>query len=103
MIIIKSIRGILVRLTNERWGHITRRHPEMDNQKQKVLETIENPDLVQRGDFGEVLAIRYYEDTPLTSKHLVVAYKEIGEIDGFVITAYFTSRPSERREELWSK
>ena len=75
----------------------------MCNQKQKVLETIENPGLLQRGDFGEVLAIRHYEDTPLTSKYLVVAYKEIGEIDGFVITAYFTNKPSERRVEIWRK
>ena len=75
----------------------------MCNQKQKVLETIGNPDLLQMGDFGEVLAIRYYENTPLTSKYLVVAYKEIGEIDGFAITAYFTSSPSERRVEIWKK
>ena len=103
MIIIKSIRGIPIRLTNERWSHITRRHPEMDNQEEKVLETIKNPDLIQRGDFGELLAIRYYKDTPLTSKHLVVAYKETGEIDGFIITAYFANKPSERREAIWTK
>ena len=103
MIIIKSVHGVSIRLTNERWSHITRRHPEMCNQKQKVLETVGNPDLLQRGDFGEVLAIRYYEDTPLTSKYLVVAYKEIGRVDGFAITAYFTSKPSEGRTEIWRK
>ena len=103
MIIIKSIRGVHIRVSNERWEHIIRRHPEMDNQKEKVLETVGNPDLIQKGDFGELLAIRYYKDTPLTSKFLVVVYKEINNIDGFIITGYFTNEPSERRAEIWKR
>lgn len=73
----------------------------MDNQKEKVVETISNPDLVLQGDFGVLLAVRLYPKTPLTKKYLVVAYKAILTQDGFVLTAYFTSKLSERRETIW--
>jgi len=75
----------------------------MENQKERVFETISNPDLVQNGDFGEMIAVKFYEKTPLTSKYLVTIYKEIAKLDGFVITAYYATRPSERRKTLWKR
>jgi hypothetical protein len=103
MIIIKSIKNIPIRLSIERWNHITKRHPEMKKQKGKVLETVENPDLIQEGDFGELLAIKFFRSTPLTSKYLVVTYKEVSKVDGFIITAYFTNQPSQRRKAIWKR
>jgi hypothetical protein len=103
MVIVKSKNSVNLRLTTERWSHIVRRHPEMDSQREHVLEAVTNPDLVQKGDFGELIATRFYERTPLTSKHLVVVYKEAERSDGFVITAYYASKPSERREVLWKR
>lgn len=75
----------------------------MDGQKDRVLETLSEPDFVQEGDFGELIAIRFYDKTPLTSKHLAVIYKETGERDGFLITAYYTSNPSHRRQSVWKR
>ncbi|MCS7311014.1 MAG: hypothetical protein NZ741_12425 [Armatimonadetes bacterium] len=98
-----SRNGVPIRLTAERWQHITSRHPEMQNQEEKVLQTVSDPDMVQTGDFGELLAIRFFPTTPLTSKYLVVIYREEHAEDGFVITAYFTSRPSGRRQVLWKR
>jgi len=76
MVIVKSKNNIPIRLTTERWNHIITRHPEIDSQKEHVLETITDPDLIQRGDFGELVAIRYYEETPMTSKYLIAVYRE---------------------------
>jgi hypothetical protein len=73
----------------------------MQNQKKKVIETISNPDAVKEGDFGELLALRFYSKTPLTKKHLVVVYRELTKQDGFVLTAYFTNATSKRRKILW--
>ncbi len=101
MLIVRSRNKIAIRITQERWDHIERSHPEMAAQKEKVVETISNPDLIQSGDFGELLAIKFYPTTPLTKKYLVVAYKEIPDQDGFVLTAYFTSSPSKRRQVIW--
>jgi hypothetical protein len=103
MLIAYSKSGIPIRITRERWSHITNRHPEMENQKEKVLETIAEPDLIQAGDFGERLASRLYPRTPLTRKYLTVAYREIGSEDGFLITAYFAKAPSQRRKVIWKR
>lgn len=73
----------------------------MSNQRDRVLETVQEPGMIQQGDFGELLAIRFYPETPLTSKFLVVAYKEVSPEDGYVLTAYLTRRPSTKREVLW--
>jgi len=58
--IVKSVNRIPVRLTDERWNHIEARHPEMGSQRMRVLQTVESPDLIQEGDFGEQLVIRHY-------------------------------------------
>ena len=71
--------------------------------KESVLETVEEPDMIQQGDFGELLAIKLYAETPLTTKSLVVAYREATVTDGYVLTAYLTSRPSSRRAKLWKR
>lgn len=34
---------------------------------------------------------------------MVVAYREVSLEDGFVLTAYLTSRPSVRRIMLWKR
>lgn len=103
MIIVYSRNKVPIRLTQERWEHVARRHPEMDAQKEKVSETISNPDAIQKGDFGEFLASKLYWVTPHTKKYLVVAYKEISKQDGFVLTAYFTNSPSTRRQIIWKR
>jgi len=101
VIIIYSKNKIPIRLTQERWAHITRRHPELQNQKSKVEETISNPEFIQEGDYGELLAIRFYSHTLFGPKYLIVAYKEVADQDGFVLTAYFTNLFSKRRHLIW--
>ena len=98
-----SRNNVTIRLTDERWTHITDRHPEMNDQRERVLETLQEPDMIRQGDFNELLAVRHYPHTPLTSKFMVVAYREVSLDDGFVLTAYFTSRPSVRRITLWKR
>lgn len=92
-----------IRLTDERWGHITDRHPELLGQRRKVLETVRHPKEVLRGDFGEELAIRFYRTTPVTSKHLMVAYRQVSVAERFIITAYFTNRVPTWRDRLWKR
>ena len=103
MVIVRSKNHVPIRLTIERWDHIIKRHPEMDGEKEKVLDTITDPDLIQQGDFGELIGIKFDEKTPLTSEYLVVIYKEVSNTDGFVITAYYAKNPSERRQTIWKQ
>jgi len=100
MLVVKSKNKISIRITDERWQHIMRRHPEMNNQVEKVLETIAEPELILKGDFESLLGVRFYPETPITTKFLIVVYKELAD-HGFIITAYFTRAYSKRREILW--
>lgn len=103
MLIVRSRAGVPIRLTDERWRHIGSGHRELAGQRERVLETVRAPEFVQVGDRGELLAFRFYEQTPVTRKYLVVAYRELGGTDGFVLTAYFTRRPSARRTIVWTR
>jgi hypothetical protein len=99
----RSRNGVPIRLPDERWFHIVAGHPAMVDQRPRLLETLREPDLIQQGVGGELLAIRFYEQTPLTRKFLVVAYRETSPTDGFVITAYFARRITTQRVVLWKR
>jgi hypothetical protein len=101
MKIVKSVKGVPIRLTPERLAHIEARHIEMKGEETRILETVAEPDFVQQGDSETLIAIRLYERTPLTRKYCSVVYRELNEEDGFVLTAYFTSRPASWRELVW--
>jgi hypothetical protein len=103
MLIVRSRNDVPIRLTEERWHHIVHRHPELAEQRERILETVATPEVIQEGDFGELLAVRFYSKTPLTSKFLVVAYREYKPDDGFIITAYLSSQPSARRVTVWKQ
>jgi len=101
--IVRAVTGVPIRLTPERFGHISRRHPEMISQEEGILETVETPDLIQEGDSGTLIALKLYQSTPLTEKYCAVIYREVSAIDGFVITAYFTTRPAAWRATIWTR
>jgi len=95
-----SRNGVWVRLSGERWQHIATEHPEMAGLREAVLEAIASADHVLEGRAGELLAVRRLD----SSKVLVVAYREVESGDGFVITAFMTSRVAalfKRRRQLW--
>lgn len=103
MKIVKAVSGVPIRLTPERMAHIARRHPEMEEQEDRIMETLAEPDMIQEGDVGCAIALRHYAETPVTEKSCVVVYRETGPEDGFVLTAYFTGRPAAWRRILWKR
>lgn len=96
--VVSSKAGVPIRLTDERWAHITEEHCELAGLRLEVLEAVENPNRVLAGGGGERFAVREFE----RAKFLVVVYRETGH-DGFVITAFLTRRVRslERRKQLW--
>ncbi len=102
MISVNSKNNRLIRLTDERNRHISKNHPEMKSCISWILETIENPDLILSGDFGELIAIRLFKKTPVTNdKYLTVVYKETSKLDGFILTAYFSRSINKTRRIVW--
>jgi len=98
---IKSKNNVPIRLTEERWFHITEEHSEMAGYYFEVLETVEEPEAIYEGKTGELLAVREVEN----GKNIVVVYKELSKEDGFVITAFLTRRKKqfERRRKIWKQ
>jgi hypothetical protein len=63
-----------------------------------VLETVENPDIVVRGYGGSLIAARGYG----RKRYLAVIYRQVSAEDGFVISAYFTSK-IDRKKAIWRR
>ena len=74
----------------------------MHNCREQVMETLADPDMVQQGDFNELLAVREYSELKL-GRFVVVVYRETCPDDGFVLTAYLAGRPSLRRRIIWKR
>jgi hypothetical protein len=99
-----SVFGNTVRITARQWAHVTEAHDYMSGNIDKVLETLSEPERVIAGQHGESLALRHYDSTNITSKTAVVVYRD--EVDGFLITAFFTSKPDrieKKGDVLWSQ
>lgn len=84
--------GQSIRLSDERLDHIERR-PEMQNQLDRLEETLAKPDVVRESDQDSTVHLYYreYASTPVSEKYLVAIVK-IDSASPFVITAFFTDR-----------
>ncbi len=92
-----------IRLTDERWQHITTGHPEIAGYYYEILETIENPDIIYEGNNDAKIVIKKFMER--NDKFVVVVYKEINANDGFVITAHFSNKLQEfqNKKILWKQ
>ena len=95
---VTSLNNVLIRLTEERWTHISEEHGELVQMQQQILDTVAKPARILAGGAGELLAIQEIE----SGKWLVIVYRENND-DGFVITAFLTRRERSlnRRKQLW--
>lgn len=98
MDVVFSIEGVPIRLTAERWFHIVETHDDLAGFYDEVLETVANPDIVLPGHRGSLIAVRGYG----RKRYLAVIYKQISREDGFIITAYSTSK-IDRKKAIWKK
>ena len=105
ILVIKSKNEVSIRLTSERWTHITTSHTDMNDNKDLLFKTVETPDMILKGVNGELRAVRFYQKTHLGPKYLMVAYKELSYGGGFIITAYKTSKVDKivKRGVIWEK
>lgn len=100
MDITESKNGIPIRLTAERWLHIIENHNDLAGYYEDVLNTIEEPDYIIKGYKEAFIALKEIKK----GKFLAVIYKEISKEDGFVITAYFTSKIKLEKEVIiWQR
>lgn len=67
-----SVNRIPIRLTDEKWEHITCWHPELQESEEDVLDAVQKPDRVRRGHGGALVAERGLGK----QNYLLVIYKE---------------------------
>jgi hypothetical protein len=78
---------VVIRLTDERWTHISEVHAEPAGRKLEILEPVSDAERGVGGNEGELLALKKQGD----GKTLVAVYREDAN-DGFIITAFLTRR-----------
>ena len=93
-----SINGVPIRLTDERWDHITGNKPYMVALDDAILKAIEEPTIVLRGYAGSLIAVLALA----RKRYLHVVYKESSADDGFVITAYVSPKYN-RGAVIWPR
>jgi len=95
---ILSKNQVPVRLTDERWTHITEEHCELAGMRLEILETLASLSRILAGKGEEQLAVREVAK----DKYLIVVYREMSD-DGFMITAFLTRKPRSlnKRKQLW--
>ncbi|MCL4868317.1 MAG: hypothetical protein KJ063_05065 [Anaerolineae bacterium] len=98
MDIVYSINQVPIRVTSERWWHIVENHDDMAGHYEDVLDVLEDPDLILSGHNGSRIAIKNYG----RNRYLAIIYRELSQDDGFVISAYFTSKV-DRKKAIWRK
>ena|SRR3990167_2495671 len=99
MKIANSVNHVSIRLTTERWQHISKNHKEVANLEPQIFETVSNPNFIVAGRNKELLAVKKLLDI-----YLVVVYKE-ERTDGFVITAFLARRIEQIKKKgiIWSQ
>jgi hypothetical protein len=95
---VRSVNGVPIRLTEERWLHIVEARDELADRSADVLDVVQSPDWVTKGYRASLVAWKGYG----RRGYLAAIYKELGSDDGFIITAFFTKKPS-KRGKVWPK
>lgn len=100
---VSSKNKVTIRLTEERWHHITNSHLEINPEDYKsIMDTVKDPDVIFKGDQGELLAVKKRDRSKIW---IVVAYKEVTKEDGFILTAYLTTESIWlfKKEIIWNR
>ncbi|MBC8457211.1 MAG: hypothetical protein H8D67_04350 [Deltaproteobacteria bacterium] len=95
--------GKRIRLTRPQWIHILDHHKEMENQTEKLRETLQEPDFIAHNESEDTY--RYYKffpETPVSPKHVLVLTKHLND-EGFIITTFFLRKIKEKGRFVWTK
>ena len=100
MQLLRDFEGRSIRLTEERWAHISE-HPEMAEMKPALEQALMAPETVVQsaGDPEARLYYRFFPQTRVGGKYLCVVVK-LGDEDAFVVTAYLTDQVK-KGKVLW--
>lgn len=90
-----------IRLTEERHNDLLQ-HPEMEGQLDRISEVLAAPHQIIATRIAPSVHVyqRFYEDTSVSSKHLLVVVKKT-DVDAFILTAFYSRNPK-LGDVIWS-
>lgn len=85
--------GRYIRLSKERWAHITYHHPEFSDQIKEIKEILKYPITITESDDDPNVRYyyKYYKNLKSKSRYMLVAVKYLNG-NGFIITSYYTNK-----------
>ena len=89
---IRDKRGREIHLSKERWTHIRKNHPEV-NEWELIKEAIEARDKIIDNEFSESIKYfyKFYKHAKKPDRYLCVVINYLNG-KGYVLTAYFTKK-----------
>jgi hypothetical protein len=99
--IYRDIFGNSIELTDERWLHIVKEHPEVKQYRDKIQETLAFPEYVKISsrDTDVLLYYKFYKDI-LMGKYMIVVAKKGAR--SFILSCYITDA-IKKGATLWEK
>ena len=96
-----DIYGDLIELTDERWLHIAKEHPEVKQYKNIIQEVLASPDYIKKSsrDAEVLLYYKFYDDIYM-GKYMLIAAKK--GLRSFILTCYITDT-IKKGVTLWEK
>jgi len=90
-----------IKLTDKQWNHIIKEHPEVEDYKDRLSETLSKPDLVKRSKRNKDTFLYYRCYNDIYKGKYLLAVVEIKE-KSMILTCYITDRIKEG-DVIWKK
>jgi hypothetical protein len=96
-----DVSGDKIELTEERWLHILREHPEISRYKERMQDVLVKPDYVKESsrDTKVLLYYKFYGDI-FNGKYILTVVKK--NLRSYVLTCYITDM-IKKGVTLWEK
>ncbi len=96
-----DIFGNAIELTDERWLHITKEHPEIESYQNRLQDVLLQPDYVKQSsrDMEVMLYYKWFDDI-LSGKYFLVVAKR--GLRSFILSCYITDM-IKKGVTIWEK
>lgn len=103
MLEIKDVFNEQVKLTENAWKEIVKKHPEINGLKSDIALTISHPEIIVKSIYDERVTL-YYRYFPhiFKGKLLVVVVKRLSQYEKYIATVYITDR-RKGGEVIWPR
>lgn len=92
--------GKVIYITNERWGHISRKHPSIANKIKEVEDIVKNPEIMRFSEYDK--NVKFYfrtcKDMKSEAQYIIIIVKYLNG-EGFIITSFYTNKILGRKNE----